>query len=31
MCPTMAIDETTIDGTGHVVETLLEYIGTSAS
>jgi len=30
-CPMMAIDETTIDGTGHVVETLLEYIGTSAS
>jgi len=27
----MAIDETTIDRTGHVVETLLEYIGTSAS
>jgi hypothetical protein len=27
----MAIDETTIDGTGHVVDTLLEYIGTSAT
>ena len=28
-CPTMPVDETTIDGTGVVVETLLEYAGTS--
>ena len=30
-CPTMPIDETTIDGTAIVVETLLEYAGTSPS
>jgi len=30
-CATMAIDETTIDGTVHVIDTLLEYIGTSAT
>jgi hypothetical protein len=29
-CPTMPIDETTIDGTGDVLETLLEYAGTSS-
>jgi hypothetical protein len=28
-CPTMPFDETTIDGTGVVLETLLEYAGTS--
>jgi len=30
-CPTMPLDETTIDGTGVVVETLLEYVGTLPS
>jgi hypothetical protein len=29
-CPTMPVDETTIDGTGLVIDTLLEYSGTSA-
>jgi len=28
-CPTMPLDETTIDGTGVVLETLLEYVGMS--
>jgi hypothetical protein len=29
-CPMIAVDETTIDGTGLVIDTLLEYSGTSA-